>query len=80
MTGANGARQALYYNEFTNRLLDREEFIWSGRPATGLLFTGQDIFLIPFSLLWGGIVLFGAFATLTQTKEQPGFPAHSIPR
>jgi hypothetical protein len=65
----------MYYNEFTNRLLDREEIIWSGRPATGLLFTGQDIFLIPFSLLWGGIVLFGAFATLTQTKEQPGFPA-----
>jgi hypothetical protein len=62
----------MYYSEFGNRLLDREEIIWSGQPATGLLFTGQDIFLVPFSLLWGGFALFAAFAATTQPKE-PGF-------
>jgi hypothetical protein len=62
------------YSEFSNRLLEREEILWSGRPASGLLFTGQDIFLIPFSLLWGGFALFAAFSALTQAKE-PGFPA-----
>jgi len=62
------------YSDFANRLLEREEIIWSGRPATGILFTGQDIFLVPFSLLWGGFALFAAFAALTQAKE-PGFPA-----
>jgi hypothetical protein len=44
--------------DFTERLLRGEKIVWSGRPAGGLLFTGQDWLLIPFSLLWGGFALF----------------------
>jgi hypothetical protein len=34
-----------------------EKLLWKGRPQQGLRFTGQDIFMVPFSLVWGGGVL-----------------------
>lgn len=39
-------------------LLPSERIIWSGRPPTGILFRKSDVFLVPFSLLWGGFTLF----------------------
>ncbi len=42
---------------FAGRLLSGERIQWSGRPSSGLLFTPRDIFLIPFSLFWCGIVV-----------------------
>lgn len=43
---------------FAGRLLPGERLVWSGRPATGLLLMPRDLFLIPFSTLWCGFVIF----------------------
>jgi hypothetical protein len=59
---------------FTNCLLDGERILWSGKPGQGLQLTEQDIFLIPFSLLWCG---FAIFWTLT-ASQQKGAPAFFI--
>lgn len=43
---------------FSGRLLPGEQLVWSGSPAAGVIFTSRDAFLIPFSALWLGFVVF----------------------
>jgi hypothetical protein len=31
-----------------------ETLLWKGRPQQGVRFVGQDVFMVPFSLLWAG--------------------------
>jgi hypothetical protein len=55
----------------TAQLLPGERVRWSGRPAGGIRFTGRDIFLVPFSLMWCG---FAIFWTIGATRSgAPGF-------
>lgn len=58
-------------SDFPARLLDGEKILWLGRPGQGLLFTGRDCFLIPFSLLWCGFVIF--WETMVVRSNAPGF-------
>ncbi len=44
-------------DSFSGRLLAGERLLWTGRPSTGLLFTSRDFFLVPFSLIWLGVVV-----------------------
>jgi hypothetical protein len=45
-------------NVFQGELLNGEKILWEGQPDRSILFTKADIFLIPFSALWFGFVLF----------------------
>ena len=42
---------------FQPDLFKDEKVVWAGQPDARFRLTGQDAFLIPFSLLWGGFAL-----------------------
>lgn len=60
-------------------LTDREELLWTGQPKQGILFRGYDIFLVPFSLVWGGGVVFGVFGSMLSGFGRGGFPLFLLP-
>ena len=45
-------------------LLEGEGLVWTGRPKIGVVFHMADIFLIPFSMVWGGFACFWEFLVL----------------
>ncbi len=44
--------------EIQRELTSGESIVWAGRPNTSVIFHREDLFLIPFSLLWGGFAIF----------------------
>jgi hypothetical protein len=65
--------------DLSDRMLTGERILWSGRPAQGLLFTSRDMFLIPFSLFWGGFAVFWETTVLTQQNTTGFFALWGIP-
>ena len=45
-----------------------EQLVWSGRPKQGVRLQAGDVFLIPFSLMWGGFAFFWEASVLGLTS------------
>jgi hypothetical protein len=63
-----------------------ERFIWAGIPQQGFMLKSSDIFMIPFSLLWGGFAIYWEYMALTITPDANNgtgadivFPLFGIP-
>jgi hypothetical protein len=41
-----------------SELTSGESFLWAALPNTSVIFHREDVFMIPFSLLWGGFAVF----------------------
>ncbi|TME22355.1 MAG: PH domain-containing protein [Chloroflexi bacterium] len=59
-------------------LLPDERILWTGRPGSRRWFTAADIYLVPFSLFWGGFALFWEGLVLTSGAPWP-FALWGIP-
>jgi hypothetical protein len=62
-------------------LLSGENIQWTGRPKQGVAFSGFDVFFVPFSLFWLGMVIwmFWGIGKLTlRSSEAFPFPAMQI--
>jgi hypothetical protein len=46
-----------------------ESLLWSGQPRKGIVFRSSDVFLIPFSILWGGFAIFWETSVLSQARK-----------
>lgn len=61
-----------------------EKLIWCGRPKQGTVFRRSDVYMIPFSLLWGGFAIFWEIMAISIPNEKAGaiaivFPLLGIP-
>jgi hypothetical protein len=58
MATFSSSTYAGYFPDVQSELLAGESLLWCGQPSQRVVFHMQDLFTIPFSLLWGGFAIF----------------------
>jgi len=58
-------------SQIEHELGDGERLLWSGKPRQGIVFRSFDVFVIPFSLMWSGFVVFAVVNALS--SDSPPF-------
>ena len=56
-----------------------ERLIWYGKPADGIRFRSSEIFLVPFSVMWGGFAIFWEYSVLSSGHAPIFFVLWGIP-
>ncbi len=59
-------------------LLPGETLLWTGRPDPAKHVSASDVFLVPFSLLWGGFAIFWLITVLVEGAPVP-FALFGVP-
>ncbi|MBN1436037.1 MAG: PH domain-containing protein [Sedimentisphaerales bacterium] len=49
-----------------------ERVLWTGQPAAGLRLRASDVFMIPFSVMWGGFAIVWEYIALTAILKSGG--------
>lgn len=57
--------------QLTPYLLTDEQLLWAGRPDPAKHFASSDVFLVPFSVLWGGFAVFWMVSALRDGAPVP---------
>ena len=74
-----------FIQEQINKYVSKDEkLIWRGRPKQGIVLRKSDIFMIPFSIMWGGFALFWETTALIEFFKEDSnmpiiFPLFGIP-
>ncbi len=75
--GDHGRVTAEALQNLTSSLRPGERLLWQGGPDPAVLFTRQDLFLVPFTLLWAGFTCTWEVTALT--SGAPEFALFGIP-
>jgi hypothetical protein len=60
-------------------LLPGERLLWAGQPKGGITFRPADLYLVPFSVLWAGFVLFWNISVWSMVRSEPFFALWGLP-
>ncbi len=52
-----------------SQLESGERLVWAGAPRGGIRFRKQDLFMVPFSLMWGGFAIFWEVSVLAAARR-----------